>query len=68
MAALEAIVRLQPTQPFAGSSYVPQALGFFAASSGFRHALVAAPNLAEARELAGMFFRGRSPGRRIHQW
>jgi len=54
MAALEAIVRLQPAQPFAGSSYVPQALGFFAASSGFRHALVACPNLAEARELAGV--------------
>jgi hypothetical protein len=54
MAALEAIVRLQPSRPFAGSSYVPQALGFFAASSGFRQALVAAPNLAEARELAGM--------------
>ncbi len=54
MAALEAIVRLQPLRPFAGSSYVPQALGFFAASSGFRRALVACPSLEEARDLAGM--------------
>lgn len=53
MAALETIVRLQPTEPFAGAGYVPKALAFFAASSGFRHALVAAPSLAEARELAG---------------
>lgn len=53
MAALESIVRLQPTQPFAGSSYVPQALAFLAGSSGFRHALVASGNLADGRELAG---------------
>jgi hypothetical protein len=54
MAALEAVVRLQPTEPFAGAGLVPKALGFFAASSGHRHALVAAPSLAEARDLAGM--------------
>jgi hypothetical protein len=54
MAALQAIVRLQPSKPFAGSSYVLPALGFFAGSSGSRHALVAAPSLVEARELAGM--------------
>ena len=54
LAALEAIVRLQPAKAFAGSSYVPQALGFLAASGGFRHALVAAPSLGEARDLAGM--------------
>jgi hypothetical protein len=54
MAALEAIVRLQPVRPFAGSSYVPQALQFFAGSSGFRHALVACPNADECRDLAGL--------------
>jgi hypothetical protein len=53
MAALEAIVRLQPATPFAGSSYVPQALGFFAGSGGFPRALVGCPNAAEARSLAG---------------
>ena len=54
MAALEAIVRLKPTKPFSGSSYVPSALSFFAASSGVRHALVGGPNLAGTRDLAGM--------------
>lgn len=54
MAALEAVVRLQPARAFAGSSYVLPALGFFAGSGGSRHALVAAPNLTEARQLAGM--------------
>lgn len=54
MAALETIIRLQPTVPFAGAGLVPKALGFFAASSGYRHALVAAPSLAEARDLAGL--------------
>jgi CheY-like chemotaxis protein len=54
LAALEAIVRLQPAEDFTGAGRVSQALGFFAASSGFRHALVACPFLDEARELAGM--------------
>ncbi len=54
MAALEAIVRLQPSRPFGGSSCVPAALGFFAASTGVRHALVAGPSIDEARTLAGM--------------
>ena len=54
LAALESIVHLHPTKAFAGSSYVPQALGFLAASSGFRHALVASPSLADGRDLAGM--------------
>jgi hypothetical protein len=54
MAALAAIVRLQPVKPYPGSSYVLPALGFFAASSGVRHALVAGPSIEQARELAGM--------------
>jgi hypothetical protein len=45
---------LKPAKPFPGSSYVPSALGFFAASSGVRHALVGGPNLAQTRDLAGM--------------
>ena len=43
MAALEAIVRLQPSRPFAGSSYVPAALSFFVNTSGTRRALVGRP-------------------------
>ncbi len=54
MAALETIVRLKPTKPFAGSSYVPRTLGFLAGSSGSRHAVVGCPNAAEGAELAGM--------------
>jgi CheY-like chemotaxis protein len=54
MAALKTIVQLQPTKPYAGSSYVPSALGYFAASSGVRKALVGGPNLEQARTLAGM--------------
>ena len=40
MAALEAIVRLQPKTPFPGSSHVLESLVYLAASSGGRRALV----------------------------
>jgi len=53
MAALEAIVKLKPTKPFPGSSYVPAALGFFASSSGERCALVGSPSLERSRDWAG---------------
>ena len=52
-AALEAIVQLQPVRPFAGSSYVPEALAFFAASTGSRRAMVAGPNTEESRDVGG---------------
>jgi hypothetical protein len=51
--AAEAIVHLKPTQPFAGSSYVPEALGYFAGSSGQRRVLVAHRSIERARVLAG---------------
>ena len=54
LAAVEAIVHLQPTKPFAGASYVSHALGFFAASKGARSALVACPYLADVQNIAGM--------------
>ncbi len=54
MAALEAIARLRPGKPFSGSSYVPAALQFFAASSGRPHALAAGANAGETHDLAGM--------------
>jgi hypothetical protein len=53
LAAVEAIVRLQPTKPFPGSSLVPKTLGFLAAATGHRRAMVASPILDEARDLAG---------------
>ncbi len=54
MAALQAIVRLQPSRPYAGSSRVPAALAYFAASSGMRRAIVAATNIEQSRDMAGM--------------
>ena len=52
MAAVEAIVRLQPAGPVAGSNHVLESLCFLAGSSGTRRALVAAPNMAPLRDLA----------------
>jgi len=54
IAALEAIVRLQPARPYAGSSCVTQSLGFFAASRGTRRAVVASPIADVSQTLAGM--------------
>ncbi len=54
MAALEAIVRLQPAAPLAGSSRVLEQLCFLAATSGARRALIAGPNVTALRELAEM--------------
>ncbi len=52
MAALEAIVRLQPAAPLAGSSHVLESLCFLAAGSGVRRALVAGPNAAALQDLS----------------
>jgi hypothetical protein len=54
LAALEAIVRLQPSRAFAGSSYVPETLAFLAASQGARRALVGSFGSVEVRELGGL--------------
>ena len=54
VAALEAIVRLQPIRAFAGSSYVPDALAFLASAQGARRAAVASVGSAEVRDLAGL--------------
>lgn len=53
MAAIEAIARLKPTQPFAGSSYLGEAMAYLASSTGTRRAMVAARNTAEARRVGG---------------
>jgi CheY-like chemotaxis protein len=54
VAALEAIVRLQPIRAFAGSSYVPDALAFLASAQGARRAAVASAGAAEVRDLTGL--------------
>ncbi len=59
LAATDAVIRLQPLLPFAGSSQIVQSLGFFAASSGARRALVAGPSTQNSRvsgPLAAMGF------------
>ncbi len=51
-AAVEAIFALRPTQPFPGSTFVTEALGFFISTKGVRRILVADASTAEARRLA----------------
>jgi CheY-like chemotaxis protein len=52
-AAVEAITALGPTMPFAGSSYVADALGHFAACGGSRRVLVAGPVTEESHRIGG---------------
>ena len=52
MAAVEAIVRLQPAGPYAGSSHVLESLSFLAGSSGARRALIACPQIDAQQEMA----------------
>jgi CheY-like chemotaxis protein len=53
-AAIDAIMKLKPSKPFAGSSRVVDGLGFFATSFGVPRVLVAHPNSAEAQQMAGL--------------
>jgi len=52
-AAVEAILELEPTSAFPGSSRVMQALAFFAASGGAPRVMVAGPNTAETQRVGG---------------
>ena len=47
-------MKLKPTEPFAGSSRVTDALGYFAASYGGPRVLIVHPLMAEAQKLAGL--------------
>ncbi len=53
-AALEAILKFKPTEPFAGSSHVTDGLAFFASSYGVPRVLIAHPRSEEAQKLAGL--------------
>jgi CheY-like chemotaxis protein len=53
-AALRAIMSLDPTSPYPGSSRVPEALAWFAGSSNTHRAIVAMPTNAAAADLAGL--------------
>lgn len=50
--AAETVVRLQPDRPFAGASYLPETLAFFAGYSGVRRVLSAAPSVTLAHDNA----------------
>jgi hypothetical protein len=72
-AAVEAIMKFKPREPFAGSSKVVDALGFFASSFGAGRVLVAHPRsdqgLAIAGLAAGLGFEGEvaTNGRRAFE-
>ncbi len=53
-AATAAILQLAPTEPFAGSSYITQSLGYFANSYGVPRILIAHPLSSEGGKLAGL--------------
>jgi hypothetical protein len=53
-AALTAIMLLDPSSPYPGSSRVPEALAWFADSSAESRALIAMPTNASAGDLAGL--------------
>ena len=52
-AALKAIIALNPAAPYPGSSRVPEALTWFAGSTGEQQAVVAMPTGGRAGDLAG---------------
>ncbi|MGW8258099.1 MAG: hypothetical protein ACWGMZ_11475, partial [Thermoguttaceae bacterium] len=51
IAAAKAIVALKPQGPYPGSSYLPETLRFFAATSGSRKILLAGGNLEQMRKI-----------------
>ncbi len=53
-AALEAVMNLEPDQPFPGASWVTETLAYFANGGGARRAIVADPRTEEAQRLGGM--------------
>jgi HEAT repeat protein len=53
-AAADAIMRIDPSRPFAGSSGLPETLGYLSGTAGLRRALVGHPRPALAQSVAGM--------------
>jgi hypothetical protein len=53
-AAADAIMRIDPCEPFAGSSALPETLGYLAGTVGLRRALVGHPRPAIAQSVVGM--------------
>jgi hypothetical protein len=53
LAALETIVRFHPQVAYAGSSFVPESLAFFVATTGSRRVLIAGTSAEKAMQSAG---------------
>jgi hypothetical protein len=64
LAALEAIVRLEPDGPYPGSSWVPESLAFLAATEGKRRALLAGADGNTFLDLAAALTVERIQGER----
>jgi hypothetical protein len=54
MAAAETIMRIDPKRPYAGSSYLTEALGYAIRTVGSRRALIAHPRVEKSQTLVGM--------------
>jgi hypothetical protein len=52
-AAARAVISIDPTEPYPGSSYLPETLGRLARGGGGRRALVGNPYAVEAQQIAG---------------
>jgi DNA-binding response OmpR family regulator len=53
-ASMQAIMAFDPQQPFAGSSYLTEVMGYLASTIGTRRALIAHPRTDHGQTLAGM--------------
>ncbi|MFM8250331.1 MAG: hypothetical protein ACKOBW_01905, partial [Planctomycetota bacterium] len=53
-AAVEAVMKFNPSKPYAGASFVSDSLGFFASTVGQRRILVAHPRQDDAQTLIGL--------------
>jgi CheY-like chemotaxis protein len=54
LAAADAIMKFDPRSPYAGSSYLPETLGYFIRTLGSRRVLVAQPRAEKAQTLIGL--------------
>ncbi|MCU0982635.1 MAG: hypothetical protein MUF25_26040, partial [Pirellulaceae bacterium] len=54
LAAADAIMKVDPRSPYAGSSYLPETLGYFIRTLGSRRVLVAQPRAEKAQTLVGL--------------
>lgn len=54
LAAARAILAIDPQEPFAGSSHLPETLAYLARTAGSRRVLVVHPKVGKAKDLSGL--------------